>query len=46
VLGALGGGYLTQYNFPYYCFAIAAVWPLLMAFTAMMMDKKLENDSD
>jgi hypothetical protein len=44
VIGALGGGFLTQYNLPYYCFTISAVWPLLMAITASMMDKKLEDD--
>lgn len=44
ILGSLAGGYLTEYNLPYYCFLINAVLGFIICISGFLMDKALEND--
>jgi len=46
VIGSLTGGFLTQYDATRWCFLIASVVGFLIAFSGLLMDKKLEQDSD
>jgi len=46
VVGSLAGGYLTQYDLPYWSFFITSMLGFLISLSGFLMSKELENDGE
>jgi len=46
IVGSLAGGYLTEYDLPYWSFLISSMLGFLISFSGFLISKELENDGE